>query len=214
MKQVKKKIVCFDTSCIRSKSNVLDAKYPECEWVHSATEPTDLELRDAGKNAADESYRNSAFRRALSMRPLLPRGEVLLKEVEAYVNGSKLSNKFILCDITIQESRKNLIKEDNKKAILKIQERIKNMGFWENYYWKIIKIVNDNTKTNISFNEILSYLDNICRENRPVYINNIDITKLYCSNPEEFMKSCPACYNYILLLCFLEILKKPKDSID
>ncbi len=207
-------LVCLDTSFVRSKHKEIEILYPKHKSLYCISEPTDLELNDQNqKSTVEKSIRQTVFNIVLEMSALLPRGEVLLKEIEAYVSDKKLRQDFVICNPTLQESRRKHILEENKAALLKMENRISDMNFWENYYWKCIKEESRSVVPEIKSTEIDNEVDKIIKDKYPIYIDkNVNITALILGNKDRFKTECPSSYNYIKTLGLLRIISKPSDS--
>lgn len=204
-------LVCFDTSFIRSQSKNIEILYPTNKHLHCVAEPTDLELNDVvGKNPDDASSRKRAFELCLKMDALLPRGQVLLNEIEGYIFNKKLRQDFVLCNSQIQDVRRKGILEKEQQMIQKLENRIKEMEYYENYYWSCIRVTNA-SPINIGFKHIEDNVNEIVKNEIKVD-NRIDISKLYLADSERFKSDCPSSYNYIKTLSFINVLSKPKES--
>ena len=202
------KTVCFDTSFFRSQINKLDEIYPINEYLHTITETTQLELNDTDtSNEREKHIRQKAFFKSLDYNLLNPRGLVLSQEVSAYIHDESVNPLSIILYGKID----NKILLDNK-AVEKLKRRVDEMNYWENYYWKCIKITT-NPSSDIDVNKISKKLNEIITSNYPILIqNNLDISKLYRANQNDFKTKCPACYLYLVFISFLYLLEKNQSE--
>jgi len=205
-KRMHSKLVAFDSSYIRSNHSKIEENYPNKDYIYCLCETIDLEFNDS-KTGQGKIYTFLA-KKAMNFNMLLPRGQIFLEEVYSYINNTHLPIEFPLCSNEIQQQRCELFETKNQDAISKLKSRIQEMSQSENYYWKRIAIGKDIALNREDFiGSVNKYAGNY-----PIYIEHgFDISALYDANNEDFIKNCPSCYYYLLLLAFLKQIKKSPD---
>ncbi len=131
---MKKQLVCIDTSYFRSHLN--NCHYPSQKFILCISEPVSLELMGTNAlNENDKRIRSANFKKILETKMLLPRGQILIDEIQAYLLDKDFSLEFPLCDKKTQNDIRHFIETDCEylKKIYKdkMEERNDDMQLWE-----------------------------------------------------------------------------------
>ncbi|QEY50943.1 hypothetical protein [Legionella longbeachae] len=200
------KIVLFDTSVIRGKQSEFASKFPKPEWIWTISETTDLELN---RQVDDSHIRKKVFSNSKEFEPLIPRGEVLIKETNSYLLDEALEPGLAIQNDSYTLERLKAF--NDPEALQKLKRRVKELEFNSEYFWKIIKI---GEESNIHYSKVIDYVKRLNFDDNYLLTltNGVSIIDLLRSSGEKFSDSCPSCYNLYIFVAFIRTIQKPKNA--
>ena len=221
-------IVLFDTDYYRGKPNLINVCYPESDWIRAISETTFLELMDRdGKSDKDIRMREAALKRysEYNMHTLVDYNSTVALEVEHKLRDIEFPTAFPLSLNSVEEGIRRAADGYAIDPIIesKLSSHIKALTSDESSVWDRIPITEEEIceidlqelhKKEDEFIEKLLAGDLSFKGSEP---GAEEFEKYLPILIEKFgrhvlEKNCPSYYSIIRIQCFIDSLRKPRNS--